>query len=72
MGNRYYSLNVPLLSHLTTSVKQLGPLWPISCFEFESANGNLINFCHGTRKIDLQVLIINIFHVATACMLVLF
>ena len=47
-------------------------MWAISCFEFESANGNLINFCHGTRKIDLQVLILNKFHVATACMLVLF
>lgn len=37
------------------AVKQLGPMWANTCYEFESMNGDLKKMFHGTKKIDIQV-----------------
>ena len=36
-------------------MKQLGPLWANTCYEFESTNHVLKKLIHGTRKVDMQV-----------------
>ena len=48
--------NIHNLLHIVRSVKQLGPLWANSSFEFENANGYLKSLFHGTQNIDMQVL----------------
>jgi hypothetical protein len=52
------TVNLHSLLHLVRCVKQLGPLWADSSFEFESANGHLKSMFHGTQNIDMQVLFI--------------
>ena len=42
VGERYMSANVHGLLHLPQCVQKLGPLWYHSCFQFESANGELL------------------------------
>ena len=54
-GERYATINVHYLLHLTDAVADLGPLWANTCFEFENANGIIKKLFHGTRKIDMQV-----------------
>lgn len=43
------------LLHLPEVVKHLGPIWAHSCFPFESANGDILHFFHGSQGIDKQV-----------------
>ena len=43
------------LLHLPDSVKDLGPLFMNTCFEFENANRVVKQLLHGTRKVDMQV-----------------
>lgn len=47
--------NVHLLSHITDSVINTGPLWATSTFHFESNNGKLVNFVHGTKDPMKQI-----------------
>ncbi len=47
--------NVHQLSHLVDSVKETGPLWATSTFHFESNNGKLISFVHGTKDVVKQI-----------------
>lgn len=54
-GERYYTLNLHSLLHLSDSVRDIGPLWSHSCFPFENANGELLKLFHGTQYIDLQI-----------------
>ncbi|KAK3916166.1 Halomucin [Frankliniella fusca] len=54
-GVRYLGLNVHQLLHLSTVVKNLGPLWVYSCFTYESLNGQLSSLVHGTRYAALQI-----------------
>ena len=49
------TLNVHGLLHLSNIVKNLGPLWAHSCFPFESANGDILKFFHGSSGIEKQV-----------------
>ena len=49
------SINIHNLLHLPKVVKSLGPLWAHSCFPFESANGDLLNFFHGSQAVEKQV-----------------
>ena len=51
------TINVHGLLHLPEVVNNLGPLWAHSCFPFESANGDLLKFFHGSSGIEKQVLI---------------
>lgn len=48
------TMNVHLLSHLTVCVKDWGPLWAYSCFQFESMNRELKALFHGTRDMSRQ------------------
>ena len=48
-------MNVHLLRHLTYYVRSWGPLWAFSCFGFESINGDLKKFFHGTTNMSEQV-----------------
>lgn len=54
-GNEHMSANLHQLLHLTSTVKQLGPLWVYSCFAFESLNGKLAHFFHGTQNPVVQI-----------------
>lgn len=48
-------MNIHMLSHLTGCVRNWGPLWAYSCFQFESANNNLKKLFHGTKNMSEQV-----------------
>ena len=52
-------MNVHLMSHITDAVKDWGPLSMYSCFHFESMNGQLKRFFHGTRDMSKQVPTVN-------------
>lgn len=47
--------NVHLLKHLADTVKQSGPLWAYSNFNFEDHNGILVNYINGTREVQKQI-----------------
>ena len=49
------TMNVHLLTHLPFYVRAWGPLWTTSYYCFESANGTLRKFFHGTRNMSKQV-----------------
>ncbi|WAQ94315.1 hypothetical protein MAR_006786 [Mya arenaria] len=48
-------LNMHNLLHLTTCVRNWGPLWAWSCFSFESFNGQIKKTVHGTGNVCLQI-----------------
>jgi len=43
------SINFHLLVHLVECVREFGPLWTVSCFPFENANGLLVKCITGTN-----------------------
>lgn len=49
-------MNVHQLLHLLNRVKNLGPSWSCSCFEFENLNGRFLKLVHGTWHIDTQII----------------
>ena len=49
------SANVHGLLHLPQCVRNLGPLWCHSCFQFENANGELLKAFHGSQGLEKQV-----------------
>ena len=55
IGDRYMTACVHGLLHLPDDVHNLGPLWNISCFAFESANGELMKLFHGSQGVEKQV-----------------
>ena len=55
-GERYLTLNVHSLLHLSDVVRNLGPLWCHSSFPFENANGQLLKLFHGTQYVDIQII----------------
>ena len=54
-SERSHTINIHSLLHLTEDVFNLGPLWTHSCFAFESFNGQLLKFIHGTQSIAFQI-----------------
>ena len=48
--------NLHSLIHLSRFVHSWGPLWCYSCFGFESMNGHLRKYCHGTRNVLSQLI----------------
>lgn len=54
-GETSMCLNVHLLLHLITAVRNQGPLWTISCYSFEGLNGSFMSMqksaCHVTKEI---------------------
>ncbi|KAE8741781.1 hypothetical protein FOCC_FOCC012689 [Frankliniella occidentalis] len=54
-GSRHMSMVVHLLQHLVYVVTNLGPLQYLSCFPYESLNGDILKMIHGTRYIETQL-----------------
>ncbi|KAK3910803.1 hypothetical protein KUF71_004291 [Frankliniella fusca] len=54
-GVNNMSHNLHMCLHLTHCVRLLGPLWAVSCFNFEDINGRILNLIHGTRHVGLQI-----------------
>lgn len=54
-GLEHMTCNVHQLLHLGPFVRNLGPLFASSCAPFETMNGVLKKYVHGTRYADLQV-----------------
>lgn len=54
-GEEYMMHNVHLLRHIPKCVKDCGPLWAYSNFNFESNNGSLVKQVKGTTDVELQV-----------------
>ena len=52
---RYLTLNMHQILHLTETVRNLGPLHTFSCFDHEHANGLLCRMIHSTHRVDLQL-----------------
>ncbi|XP_049513338.1 uncharacterized protein LOC119466411 isoform X2 [Dermacentor silvarum] len=55
-GEAQMTSNVHTLLHLPKSVLLHGPLWAISCFEFESNMGNLVKLVSSSNGIPFQIL----------------
>ncbi len=55
IGENNMSMNVHSLLHLPNVVEDIGPLWAHSCFQFESANGQLLQLFHGSQGVEKQV-----------------
>ena len=54
-GDRYLTLNLHQLLHLTDCVRYTGPLYVNNCFIFEDLNGYIVKHIHGTQGIDTQL-----------------
>jgi hypothetical protein len=54
-GVQYTSFNVHLLTHISTAVKNWGPLWAHSNFIFENNNGMLLKLFNGTQAVPKQI-----------------
>ena len=52
---RYQTINVHNLLHLPQAVRELGPLWTHSCFDFEDKNGYILKMLHGTQNVSSQI-----------------
>ena len=50
------TMKVHLLQYLPDMFEKWGTLWAYSCFWFESLNGLLKKFVHGTRYVSSQVI----------------
>ena len=48
-------MNVHMVIHITSCVRNWGPLWCYSCFQFESMNKELKKLFRGTRYMSKQV-----------------
>ena len=53
-GIEHVSFNVHLLSHLSKSVLNHGPLWASSAFVFEAVNRQLLTMFHGTQRVPYK------------------
>jgi hypothetical protein len=54
-GERYMTLNVHQLLHLTDCVRHTGPLYVNNCFIFEDLNGFIVKQIHGTQGVETQL-----------------
>lgn len=54
-GFQFSSINVHLLLHLPNCVRNLGPLWSYSCYEYEDLNGQFLKSIHGTWHLETQM-----------------
>ena len=53
-GEKLTTMNIPLLSHLSECVRQLGSLWAYTCFQYENMNGHLRKMFHAARNMSKQ------------------
>ncbi|XP_039439443.1 uncharacterized protein LOC120420472 isoform X2 [Culex pipiens pallens] len=62
-GEQHMNYNVHLLLHLSNCVRNFGPLWAFSLFNFEDLNGVLKKFVKGPNSPILQVTMrCNLYH----------
>ncbi|KAK3929738.1 Peroxisome biogenesis protein 19-1 [Frankliniella fusca] len=54
-GTRHMSMVFHLLQHLVFVVNNLGPFKNLSCFPYESLNGDILKMIHGTRYVETQL-----------------
>ena len=54
-GPQFCTFNMHLLLHAADCVRNWGPLWSYSLFQFENANGVLTRLFNGTSKICMQI-----------------
>lgn len=54
-GRENTTFNVHLMTHISATVRNPGPLWATSTFSFESFNGALLKFFHGTTHVQGQI-----------------
>ncbi len=54
-GKDKMTFNVHLMTHISASVRNWGPLWASSTFSFESFNGTLLRFFNGTTHVQQQI-----------------
>ncbi|KAI7814300.1 hypothetical protein IRJ41_012122 [Triplophysa rosa] len=54
-GKENMTFNVHLMTHISASVRNWGPLWATSTFSFESFNGTLLKFFNGTTHVQQQI-----------------
>ena len=54
LGGTAARVNIHHIRHLPFHVKNWGPPWAFSCFPFESLNGKLKKYFHGTRNMNEQ------------------
>jgi hypothetical protein len=54
-GKKVYTFNMHLLTHFPQCVRNWGPVWGYSLFQFEDANGRMTkNICR-TREVGMQI-----------------
>ena len=54
-GIQFCTVNIHQLLHYSEYVKNLGPLWAYTCYEYENLNGLFLKQIHGTLRIDTQI-----------------
>jgi hypothetical protein len=54
-GKKVYTFNMHLLLHFPQCVRNWGPVWAYSLFQFEDANGRLTQKISGTRQVGMQI-----------------
>lgn len=54
-GTQFCSINIHLLLHLSSCVRNLGPLWLYTCYEYEDLNGHLLKLIHRTWHLESQI-----------------
>lgn len=54
-GKENMIFNVHLMTHISASVRNWGPLWATSTFSFESFNSMLLRFFNGTKHVQQQI-----------------
>lgn len=54
-GKENMTFNVHLMTHISASVRNWGPLWATSTFSFESFNGTLLKYFNGTTHVQQQI-----------------
>lgn len=69
-GVEFYSFNVHQLDHLCDTVKNWGPLWNSSAFQFESFNGKLLNYVKCANGVAVQIVnkFVNEFQIGCLCL----
>ena len=54
-GKHVCTFNMHLLTHFADCVRNWGPLWCYSLFQFEHANGELTKLINGTSQVAMQI-----------------
>ncbi|XP_078497132.1 uncharacterized protein LOC144753257 isoform X1 [Lissotriton helveticus] len=53
---RFMTMNIHQLVHLSDCVRHNGPLFSNNCFHFEDLNGYIVSHISGTQNVEMQIL----------------